>query len=65
MNTEKTRYTLATIRDTAIHCKEEGIPISEYRLRILVSEGKIPHIAFGRKQMINFKHVLEYIDGCC
>ena len=45
----------------------DGIPLTEYGLRLLIRQGKIPVRRIGAKQLIYYKNVLDYlscVDGC-
>jgi len=47
--------------------QEDGIPLSEYGLRLLLRQGKIPVRKIGAKNLICYKNVLDYLDcstGC-
>lgn len=36
--------------------------ISDYALRCMVKEGKVPHIKVGCKTLINLPRFIEYLD---
>lgn len=47
--------------------EDDGIPLSEYGLRLLIRQGKIPVRRIGAKQLIYYRNVVDYlscIDGC-
>lgn len=52
---------LLTIPEAAERLKSENIPVGAYRLRLLCSQQKIPHLKFGRKYIINYLALLEYL----
>lgn len=41
--------------------QEDGIPLSEYGLRLLLRQGKIPVRKIGAKNLIYYKNVLDYL----
>lgn len=54
-------------RQIVAWAKEDGIPMSEYGLRLLIHQGKIPVRKIGAKNLIFYKNVLDYlscINGC-
>ena len=58
---------MVTIRQAVERLKEEGLPLSEYALRILVKRGAIPVRYAGQKALIYYPNVISYIqcaDGC-
>lgn len=47
--------------------EDDGIPLTEYGLRLLIRQGKIPVRRIGAKQLIYYKNVVDYlscVDGC-
>lgn len=47
--------------------EEDGIPLTEYGLRLLIRQGKIPVRRIGAKQLVYYKNVVDYlscVDGC-
>ena len=58
---------MVTIRQAVERLKEDGLPLSEYALRILVKRGAIPVRYAGQKALIYYPNVISYIqcaDGC-
>lgn len=58
---------MLTIRQMAERLKEEQLPVSEYTLRILVKQGRIPARYAGSKALLYVPNVLNYFrcsDGC-
>ena len=58
---------MGTIRQTVERLKTDGLPLSEYALRVLVKRGAIPVRYAGQKALIFYPNVLEYLkctDGC-
>ena len=47
--------------------QDDGLPLTEYGLRLLIRQGKIPVRRIGAKQLIYYKNVVDYlscVDGC-
>ena len=47
--------------------EEDGIPLTEYGLRLLIRQGKIPVRKIGAKNLIYYKNVMDYLScstGC-
>jgi len=47
--------------------EDDGIPLTEYGLRLLIRQGKIPVRRIGAKQLIYYRNVVDYlscVDGC-
>lgn len=47
--------------------EEDGIPLTEYGLRLLIRQGKIPVRKIGAKNLIFYKNVTDYLScatGC-
>lgn len=58
---------MCTIRQTIERLKTDGLPLSEYSLRLLVKRGAIPVRYAGQKALIFYPNVLDYLkctDGC-
>lgn len=56
-----------TVRAIVQRTKEDNIPISEYALRLWVKQGVIPARKAGRKLLIYYPNVVNYVccnDGC-
>lgn len=56
---------MLTIRDTVKRAEAEGMPISEYTLRIWVKAGEIPCRKAGRTALLFWPNVKRYLtcDG--
>lgn len=52
---------MLTIRGTVQRAKAEGIPVSEYSLRLWIKQGLIPVRMAGRKQLIYWPNVRDYL----
>lgn len=39
---------------------EDGLPLSEYGLRLLIHQGRIPVRKVGTKNLIYYKNVMDY-----
>lgn len=58
---------MLTIRQAVERLKADGLPLSEYALRLLVKRGAIPVRYAGQKALIYYPNVISYIqctDGC-
>lgn len=58
---------MLTIRQVVERLKADGLPLSEYALRLLVKRGKVPVRYAGQKALIYYPNVISYIqcsDGC-
>lgn len=54
-------------RQIVAWAQEDGIPMSEYGLRLLIRQGKIPVRKIGAKNLIFYKNVMDYlscVNGC-
>ena len=54
--TENTKF--PSIREAAARG-----PLSEYCLRLMLKEGKLPGIYSGRKFLVNYEKLLEQLDS--
>lgn len=52
-----------TIAGTFERCKEENIGISRHHLRYLCTENIIPTCMIGKKYLINWNVLMDYING--
>lgn len=52
---------IATIGNTAARCREEGIPVGEKTLRRWVGEGKLPAVHTGRKILVSWQNLMDYL----
>lgn len=52
---------LASIHKTALHCKNEGIPLPEKLLRSACESGTLPAIKTGKKYLILWDNVLAFV----
>ena len=58
---------MVTIRQAVERLKADGLPLSEYTLRLLIRRGSIPVRYAGQKALIYYPNVISYIqcsDGC-
>ena len=58
---------MVTIRQAVERLKTDGLPLSEYALRLMVKRGAIPVRYAGQKALIFYPNVLDYLkctDGC-
>lgn len=42
--------------------REDGIPLTEYGLRLLICQGKVPVRKIGAKNLIFYKNVTDYLS---
>lgn len=54
---------LASIQDTALRCKEEGLPLTECALRRLTQSGDIPACRIGKKSLLYWANVVEFVQS--
>lgn len=52
---------ILSIHQTAERCKAEGIPLPEKAIRRFVRDGSLPAIQTGKKALIYFPNVVEFI----
>ena len=60
-------HNMLTIRQAVERLKEDGLPLSEYALRLLVKRGATPAPYAGQKALVYCHTVISYIqctDGC-
>lgn len=50
-----------TVRATIQRAKAEGLPISEYTLRLWIKQGKIPVRNAGAKQLVYWPNLTEFL----
>ena len=50
-----------TVRATVQRAKAEGLPLSEYGLRLLIRQGKIPVQIIGTKQLVFWPNVVDFL----
>lgn len=50
-----------TIRQAVARAKSEGLPLSEYMLRIWVSNGTIPSRNAGNKKLVYYPNIVRYL----
>ncbi len=51
-----------TVREAVERSRAEGIPISEYTLRLWVRRGKIPVRRVGQKILIYYPNLIRYLQ---
>lgn len=52
---------MLSIAKTAERCKAEGIPLSEKAIRRFVKDGSLPAVQTGKKALVYFPNVKEFI----
>lgn len=60
---------VVTVREAVARAKAEGLPLSEYSLRILLKTGAIPAriVGQGKKYLLYYPNLVRYlqcVDGC-
>lgn len=53
---------MLTIRQAVNRLKEDGLPLSEYSLRLLVKRGAIPVRFVGQKALLFYPNVVSYLQ---
>ena len=53
---------IVTIRQAVTRLKADGLPLSEYSLRMLVKRGAIPVRYVGQKALLYYPNILRYIE---
>lgn len=51
-----------TIPQAAARLRNEGVPVGEYRLRLWAKDGTIPAVKCGRKLLVNFDRILDFLN---
>lgn len=54
---------IVTIRGAVTRAKVDGIPVSEYALRMWIKQGLIPTRKAGRKTLLFYPNLVSYV--CC
>lgn len=54
-------YKVGTAQQIIHQLHQEGYQISEYALRRWVAEGVIPSVSSGKKRLLVYAHVVEYL----
>lgn len=55
------RRNIGTVRECVSWAKQDGFPLSEYGLRLLIKQGKIPVRRIGAKQLVPFSAVRDFL----
>lgn len=50
-----------TVRATVQRAKTEGLPLSEYGLRLLIKQGRIPVRSIGAKLLVYWPNVVAFL----
>ena len=53
---------MLTIRQAVARLKIDGLPLTEYALRMLVKQGAIPVRYVGQKALLYYPNVVSYIQ---
>ncbi|MFY9175142.1 MAG: excisionase family DNA-binding protein [Peptococcia bacterium] len=54
---------MGTISETAKRAADEHIGISKTHIRRLVTSGEVPSVRSGSKYLINWNHLMEYLNN--
>lgn len=54
---------LLSIHETAQRCKVEGIPLAEAALRRFVKTGDLPAVQTGRRALVYWPNVIEFVKN--
>lgn len=54
---------LLSIHKTAERCKAEGIPLAEHAIRRFVKTGDLPAVQTGRRALVYFPNVIEFVKN--
>lgn len=58
---------VVTIREAVQRAKADGLPVSEYTLRLWIRTGAIPTRKVGQKALLFYPNLVRYLqceDGC-
>ena len=58
---------MCTIRQAVSRLKSDGLPLTEYSLRMLVKRGAVPVRFIGQKALLYYPNIISYLrceDGC-
>lgn len=53
---------MVTIRQAVIRLKTDGLPVTEYTLRMLVKRGSIPVRYVGQKALLFYPNIVSYFQ---
>ena len=53
---------MLSIRETVNRAKAEGLPISEYTLRLWIKTGAIPVRRIGQKALVFYPNLVRYLQ---
>lgn len=60
-NSEETRRQCGFAKDIVQWAQADGMPLTEYSLRLLIRQGKIPVRNIGKKRLIFYPNVVSYL----
>jgi hypothetical protein len=52
---------MVTIRQAVSRLKADGLPLTEYSLRILVKRGAVPVRFIGQKALLYYPNIISYL----
>ena len=58
---------MVTIRQAVSRLKADGLPLTEYALRMMVKRGAVPVRYVGQKALLYYPNLISYLrceDGC-
>lgn len=58
-----TAPTIMTVPQAAARLRNEGVPVGEYRLRLWAKDGTIPSVQCGRKTLVNYDRLVDFLNG--
>ena len=53
---------MLTVRQAIVRLKGDGLPLTEYALRLLIKRGAIPVRYVGQKALLYYPNVVSYIQ---
>ena len=53
---------VVTIREAVQRAKTDGLPVSEYSLRVWIRTGAIPVRKVGQKALLFYPHLVRYLQ---
>lgn len=54
---------LLSIHETAQRCRHEGIPLAESAIRRFVKDGSLPAVQTGRRALVYWPNVIEFVKN--
>ena len=60
-STKKSPAVVPCWRQSTATCKDENIPVGEKTLRRWVKEGKVPAVYTGRKALVSWANLMDFL----